>query len=108
MWFIFPQMTGLGHSPTARHYAIRSRAEAQQYLAHPLLGTRLRECTEALLAVPNPSISEVLGYPDDLKLRSSMTLFGAVSEPGSVFEQMLERFYAGEQDSKTLALIDSL
>lgn len=108
MWFVFPQLDGLGHSPTARQFAIKSRAEALEYLAHPLLGARLRECTEALLAVPDPSISAILGSPDDLKFRSSMTLFSELSGPGSVFEKALARFYAGKPDARTLELLAAL
>jgi uncharacterized protein (DUF1810 family) len=108
MWFVFPQLDGLGRSPTARQFAIQSRAEALEYLAHPLLGARLRECTKVLLAVPDPSISAILGSPDDLKFRSSMTLFSELSGPGSVFEKALERFYAGKPDARTLELLAGL
>ncbi len=107
MWFIFPQLDGLGRSPTARYYAIRGRGEAHQYLAHPLLGARLRECTEALLALPAPSISDILGFPDDLKFRSSMTLFSEMSEPGSVFATALDRFFGGKPDDQTLQLLEA-
>ena len=108
MWFVFPQLDGLGRSPTARHFGIKSLEEGLQYLAHPLLGARLRECTEALLAVPDPSISAILGSPDDLKFRSSMTLFSELSGPGSVFEKALARFYAGKPDARTLELLAAL
>ena len=108
MWFVFPQLAGLGRSPTAQFFAIGSREEAQQYLAHPVLGARLRECTETLLALPHVAIEDVLGFPDNLKLRSSMTLFGEVGGPGSVFQQALERFYGGEPDPATLELLSSL
>jgi len=108
MWFIFPQLDGLGRSPTARYYAIRGRGEARQYLAHPLLGARLRECTEALLALPAPSISDILGFPDDLKFRSSMTLFSEMSEPDSVFATALDRFFGGKPDDQTLQLLEAL
>ncbi|MGH7939334.1 MAG: DUF1810 domain-containing protein, partial [Bryobacteraceae bacterium] len=80
MWFIFPQIAGLGSSPTARHYAIKSRAEAEAYLRHPVLRSRLTQCADALLTVEGKSASEIMGYPDDLKLRSSMTLFATVSD----------------------------
>ena len=79
MWFIFPQIEGLGSSPMANKFAIASRAEAQAYLDHPLLGVRLRECTRLVTAIEGRSIDEILGYPDDLKFRSSMTLFAAVA-----------------------------
>jgi len=108
MWFIFPQLVGLGRSPTARHFAIRNRDEALRYLAHPVLGARLRECTQALLAVPDRSISEILGYPDDLKFCSSMTLFAALAGDGSIFAQALERFCGGEPDHRTLSLLREL
>ena len=108
MWFVFPQLDGLGRSPTARHFAIRSRAEALQYLAHPLLGARLRECTEALLAAPDRPISALLGFPDDLKFCSSMTLFSALSAPGSFFEQALGRFFDGQPDDRTLELLAAM
>ena len=84
MWFVFPQIDGLGHTSTARHYAIKSLAEARAYLDHPVLGKRLRECAEVLLAVEGRSASAIFGYPDDLKLCSSMTLFARAAEPGSV------------------------
>jgi uncharacterized protein (DUF1810 family) len=108
MWFVFPQLDGLGRSPTARHFAIRSREEGLQYLAHPLLGARLLECTETLIAVPDRSISEILGFPDDLKFRSSMTLFAELAGPGSVFEQALGRFYDGDPDERTLELLAAM
>jgi uncharacterized protein (DUF1810 family) len=107
MWFIFPQLAGLGVSPTARKFAISSLAEAREYLAHPLLGARLLECTEAVLAVEGKSVSEIFGYPDDLKLRSSMTLFAraAGDGAGSPFQQVLDRFWRGEPDRRTLDLL---
>ena len=101
MWFIFPQIEGLGYSATARHYAIRNGAEARQYLDHPVLGPRLRECAEALLALEGRSADEIFGYPDELKLRSSMTLFARVSAPGSVFARVLDKYYDGVGDDKT-------
>jgi uncharacterized protein (DUF1810 family) len=105
MWFIFPQIYGLGYSATSKHYAIKSIEEARQYLNHPVLGTRLLECTEAVLAVEGRSASEIFGYPDDLKLKSSMTLFASVAGPSSVFVRVLEKYYDGEQDAKTLQLL---
>jgi uncharacterized protein (DUF1810 family) len=104
MWFIFPQIAGLGSSATARRYAIADLAEARAYLAHPVLGPRLRECAAALLAHER-SAAEIFGYPDDLKLRSSMTLFARAAADPAVFEQVLERFYDGP-DEKTLELVD--
>jgi uncharacterized protein (DUF1810 family) len=105
MWFIFPQIDGLGHSSTARFYAIKSEDEAKAYLDHPLLGTRLIECGEALLKIQGASAAEIFGYPDDLKLRSSMTLFASVAEPNSVFSRVLERYYQGQPDPQTLELL---
>jgi uncharacterized protein (DUF1810 family) len=101
MWFIFPQIDGLGFSSTAKHYAIKNIEEARQYLAHPDLGARLRECAEAVLSVKGRSASEIFGYPDDLKLKSCMTLFELVSGQGSVFSQVLDRYYQGQRDTRT-------
>lgn len=106
MWFIFPQIAGLGSSPMSEHFAIRSRAEGEAYLAHPVLGARLRECSSALLALGARSASEVFGHPDDLKLRSSMTLFAWVSEPRSIFEHVLDTLFGGERDAITVRLLE--
>lgn len=105
MWFIFPQIAGLGSSPMSHRYSIGSADEARAYLAHPILGQRLIECSNAILAVENKSATEILGPPDDMKLKSCATLFETVSQSGSVFTQILEKFYAGERDSRTLSLI---
>ena len=105
MWYIFPQIDGLGFSSTARHYAIKSLEEARQYLSHAALGARLRECADAVLAVQGRSASDIFGYPDDMKLQSSMTLFALVSEPGSVFERVLEKYYQGKRDQRTLQIV---
>jgi uncharacterized protein (DUF1810 family) len=105
IWFIFPQIEGLGHSSTSMHYAIRSLEEARAYLQHPLLGPRLIECSEAVLAVQGRTASDILSYPDDLKLRSSMTLFERVAEPGSVFGRVLDRYFQGSRDERTLQLL---
>ncbi len=107
MWFIFPQIQGLGHSSTAEYYSIKSIQEARSYLNHPVLGPRLVECAEALLAVNGRTASEIFGSPDDLKLRSSMTLFAAVAEPPSVFARVLDKYYGGEKDMRTLSLLGS-
>ena len=104
MWFIFPQLDGLGSSAMAQRFAVRSRAEAEAYLAHPLLGARLRACAQAALDVPAKSAHDIFGYPDDMKLRSSATLFAAVSEPDSVFHRLIERFF-GTPDDRTLDLL---
>ena len=104
MWYIFPQIEGLGSSPTTRLYSIKSLEEARQYLAHPVLGARLVLCAEAVLAVQGQSASDIFGHPDDWKLQSSMTLFKLVSGPGSVFERVLDKYYQGKQDSRTLQI----
>jgi uncharacterized protein (DUF1810 family) len=106
MWYIFPQYEGLGFSSTSRWYSIKSAAEARAYLDHPVLGPRLRECAEAVLGVEGRSAHEIFGSPDDLKLRSCATLFAAVSPAGSVFHKLLDRYYQGAPDSKTLHLLD--
>jgi uncharacterized protein (DUF1810 family) len=106
MWYIFPQVEGLGHSPTAKRYAIKSVEEARRYLEHPVLGPRLRACAEALLAVEDRSASEIFGYPDTLKLRSSMTLFAQVADDSpTVFDRVLEKYFQGEPDTRTLAIL---
>ena len=105
MWFVFPQLGGLGSSPMAQRFAISGAAEARAYLAHPILGPRLNECCEALLRVSAGSASEIFGSPDDLKLRSCATLFASVSGGGSVFERVLSRFFDGVADEKTEVLL---
>ena len=105
MWFVFPQLDGLGSSSTARHYAIKSPAEAEAYLRHPVLGPRLVECCEAAAGVEGRTAHEVFGAPDDLKLRSCATLFARVSPAGSVFERVLEKYFGGEPDPATLRLL---
>ena len=102
MWFVFPQVAGLGSSFMAQRYAIGSRAEAEAYLAHPLLGERLRACVAALLAVEGRSATQIMGSPDDVKLRSSMTLFAEVAPAGSDFERLLGKYFRGEKDQRTL------
>lgn len=107
MWFVFPQIDGLGHSAMARHYAIASLAEARDYLAHPLLGARLQEAVALLLAAPaSRSALQILGSPDDLKLRSCLTLFMAAAPGDTVFARALQRFYGGEPDARTRERID--
>jgi uncharacterized protein (DUF1810 family) len=102
MWFVFPQLAGLGNSPTARHFAIASRAEALAYLDHPLLGPRLRHCAELANAVEGRTLGEIFGSPDDLKFRSSMTLFAAVAADNGVFRDALRKYCAGAPDPLTL------
>ncbi|QLH83781.1 DUF1810 domain-containing protein [Halosimplex pelagicum] len=106
MWFIFPQMEGLGSSQKAQQYAISSRGEAQAYLSHPILGPRLRECTELVNEVEGRSANEIFGSPDDLKFRSSMTLFDAVANNPTPFRTALKQYYDNEPDSKTLQLLE--
>jgi uncharacterized protein (DUF1810 family) len=103
MWYVFPQIEGLGSSSMAKRFAIRNRAEAEAYLAHPILGPRLFEIAEAALAVNAESASDVFGHPDDLKLRSCATLFAAVLPPGSVFEKLIGKYFDGKRDGETLA-----
>jgi uncharacterized protein (DUF1810 family) len=105
MWYIFPQFAGLGFSSTSVRYAIKSIDEARAYLSHPVLGPRLNECATAALDVRGRSAFEIFGSPDDLKLRSCATLFASVSSPGSVFHKLLERYYGGEADTKTVRLL---
>jgi len=105
MWFVFPQLEGLGGSPTARRYAIRSLAEARAYLAHPVLGSRLRECTRLVNAVGAQRIDDIFGYPDDLKFRSCMTLFAAAGDD-EAFRQALERHFGGSPDPLTLQRLE--
>jgi uncharacterized protein (DUF1810 family) len=102
MWFVFPQIRGLGSSPTATHFAIGSGAEAEAYLSHPVLGPRLRDCTRLVLGVAGRSAHDIFGSPDDLKFRSCLTLFAGVAEPGSVFAQALQRYFGGERDPLTV------
>jgi uncharacterized protein (DUF1810 family) len=105
MWFVFPQLAGLGFSATAQQYAIASLDEARAYLAHPVLGPRLRECSALVLAAPEPDAHRLFGSPDDLKFRSCMTLFGRAAPQEPVFTECLDRFFGGEGDPHTLALL---
>jgi uncharacterized protein (DUF1810 family) len=108
MWFIFPQIDGLGSSSTAKKYAIRSKDEARAYLNHPILGLRLLECCRALLSLNSGSASDIMGYPDDLKLRSSMTLFSLVSVSHAEFKQVLEKYFEGQPDQRTIELLNDM
>lgn len=105
MWYIFPQFDGLAFSSTSKFYAIKSLAEAEAYLNHPILGPRLLACAEAAFGVEGRTAAEIFGSPDDLKLRSCATLFACVSPPGSVFERLLAKYYRGERDGRTLKLL---
>ena len=107
MWYIFPQVAGLGFSIMSQRFAIGSREEAAAYLAHPVLGPRLLACTHAMLSHKGTSALVILGSPDDMKFKSSMTLFAAVSEKGSPFERALQQFHNGERDGKTNALLNA-
>jgi uncharacterized protein (DUF1810 family) len=104
MWFVFPQLKGLGRSATAQHFGIASRAEAQAYWRHPLLGPRLQQCTELVLAVAGRSANQIFGSPDDLKFRSCMTLFAQVTDE-QVFRRALDKYFAGKDDEQTLHLL---
>lgn len=103
MWFIFPQIEGLGRSPMAQKFAISSLDEARAYLAHPILGKRLRECSRIVAAVEGRSVEEIFGYPDDMKFRSSMTLFAQASPDDDIFDTCLRKYFGGEPDPATLA-----
>ena len=105
MWFIFPQLQALGRSPTARHFGLESHVEAAVYWRHPLLGPRLKECTELLLATSGYSAHDILGTPDDLKLHSCLTLFNSAAHPDRTFERAMEKFFAGQGDPLTLELL---
>ena len=105
MWFVFPQLKGLGRSATARHFSIASREEAEAYWQHALLGARLKECTELVLAVRGRTALQILGSPDDLKLHSSLTLFARVATDEFVFQRALDRYFGGKCDARTLELL---
>ncbi|WP_028745934.1 DUF1810 domain-containing protein [Rhizobium mesoamericanum] len=107
MWFIFPQMAGLGSSYMAEKYALRSAEEAAAYLADPVLGGRLLRCVDAVLSIEGKSAHDIFGSPDDRKLRSSMTLFAAISDHGSPFHKVIDRLYRGEFDDRTVQLLNA-
>jgi uncharacterized protein (DUF1810 family) len=102
IWFVFPQLRGLGRSPTAARYGISSLDEARAYLAHEVLGPRLRECTRLVAEIDGRSVEEVFGWPDDLKVRSSMTLFARATDDNADFRAVLDKFYNGEEDPVTV------
>jgi uncharacterized protein (DUF1810 family) len=103
MWFVFPQIAGLGHSAMAQHYAISSRDEARAYLAHPVLGARLVELTRIVNGVQGRGVSDIFGYPDDMKFHSSMTLFARTADDAEVFNEALRRYFEGRADEATLS-----
>ncbi len=105
MWFIFPQFEGLGESPTSVYYSIRSTEEARQYLAHPVLGPRLLECCRIILSLEGRSVHEIFGSPDDMKLKSSMTLFDRVGGSEKTFAAVLNKYFGGQRDELTLELL---
>jgi uncharacterized protein (DUF1810 family) len=107
MWFIFPQIGGLGYSDTAKFYAIKDKEEAEAYLAHPVLGKRLHEISSALLKLDDDDATSIFGSPDDVKLRSSMTLFSSLENPDPIFQSVLNKFFNGKKDQKTLQLLGS-
>jgi uncharacterized protein (DUF1810 family) len=105
IWYIFPQLEELGYSEKARYYGIKSIEEAREYLEHPILGKRLRECTEAVLAVENKTIVQIMNTFDDVKLQSCMTLFACVTNQNFLFLEVLAKYYNREQDSRTIELL---
>ena len=105
IWFIFPQIKGLGHSASAREFAILSREEAAAYAAHPILGSRLRECTRLVNSIEGRAITQILGTPDDLKFRSSMTLFAESCPDDPIFTEAINKYYGGEFDALTLDIL---
>jgi uncharacterized protein (DUF1810 family) len=108
MWFVFPQLRGLGTSSMAEIFGIASLEEARSYLAHPVLGPRLRECCTLLLAVPDRTAHDILGSPDDLKFRSCLSLFALAAPQETLFRDCLERFYGGGMDARTVALCGTM
>jgi uncharacterized protein (DUF1810 family) len=107
MWYIFPQIDGLGSSSISKRFSIKGVEEVRAYLDHPVLGPRLLRCAEAVVAIKGRSATEIFGSPDDLKLKSCATLFAFVLPPGSVFDRLLAKYYAGARDEKTLHLLDA-
>lgn len=108
MWFIFPQIIGLGFSSTSKYYSIKTIDEAKEYLKHPILGNRLLECANILIKTEGKSAESIFGYPDDMKLQSSMTLFSFISPESTVFLQVLNKYFKGEKDQKTMEILKSM
>lgn len=105
MWYIFPQIAGLGFSPTSKFYAVTDKHEAEEYLRHPVLGKRLIEISEALLEHEGKTANQIFGSPDDAKLKSSMTLFGAIENNDPVFQKVLDKYFDGAKDGRTLEIL---
>jgi uncharacterized protein (DUF1810 family) len=105
MWFIFPQIEGLGHSPTAKYYSIKTIDEAKEYLIHPVLGKRLLECSNIIAGIENKTADEIFGYPDTMKLRSCMTLYNFIAPEQKVFADVLKKYFNGEEDEQTLSIL---
>ena len=106
MWYVFPQIAGLGFSSTSKFYAIKNKDEAENYLAHPVLGKRLIKISNALMDIEGKTINQIFGSPDDMKLKSSMTLFGVSENANPVFQKVLDKYFGGERDRRTLELIE--
>jgi len=107
MWYIFPQIEGLGHSSTAKYYSIKTIEEAKEYITHPILGARLLECSKIILEIKNKTADDIFGYPDNAKLKSSMTLFNFVTPEHKVFADVLKKYFAGKQDEQTLSILQN-
>src|ERR1035437_1144284 len=107
MWFIFPQIEGLGYSSTAKYYSIKTIEEAKEYVAHPILGKRLLECSKIILEIENKTADDIFGYPDIIKLKSSMTLFNFVTPEHKVFAEVLKKYFSGKQDEQTLSILQN-
>ena len=108
IWFIFPQLKGLGRSPTSEHFGVASLDEARAYLAHPILGPRLEECTRLVNQIEGSSIDQIFGFPDNLKFRSSMTLFSHAAPNNAIFSAALDKYFAGEPDPRTIELLQQI
>ena len=107
MWFIFPQLRGLGSSPTAAYYGIASRGEAEAYLKHPVLGPRLTECVSLVNRIEARSVDQIFGYPDDLKFRSCLSLFASVAPDNRIFKDALDKYFGGEPDRRTVERLEA-
>ncbi len=105
MWFIFPQIEGLGHSSTAKYYSIKNINEAKEYIDHPILGKRLFECCNIILKIEDKSVEDIFGYPDNLKLKSCMTLFNYAVPKHKVFADVLNKYFTGELDEQTISIL---